>query len=110
MPAAGRAGLIASGIPRTTCENGRNFCNKLWNALRLVKGWQVADAAENEEIARKNALAVRWLREKFNAVLGEIEDDFKSFRLSEALLSLYGFIWDDFCSWYLEQRGAGRIP
>jgi len=52
-------------------------------------------------------LAVRWLREKFNAVLGEIEDDFKSFRLSEALLSLYGFIWDDFCSWYLEMIKPG---
>ncbi|GAB4490955.1 MAG: valine--tRNA ligase [Saprospiraceae bacterium] len=89
------------------CENGRNFCNKLWNALRLVKGWKISENAENEETARKNKLAVRWLREKFNAVLGEIEDDFKTFRLSEALLTLYGFIWDDFCSWYLEMIKPG---
>ena len=89
------------------CENGRNFCNKLWNALRLVKGWQLTDAAENEEIAAKNALAVRWLNEKFRNVLAEVESNFKQFRLSEALLTLYGFIWDDFCSWYLEMIKPG---
>lgn len=89
------------------CENGRNFCNKLWNALRLVKGWQITENPDNEATTKKNALAVRWLREKFNAVLGEIEDDFKTFRLSEALLTLYGFIWDDFCSWYLEMIKPG---
>lgn len=84
------------------CENGRNFCNKLWNALRLVKGWKVAETPENEDIARKNKLAVRWLREKFKAALADVESNFQQFRLSEALLTLYGFIWDDFCSWYLE--------
>ena len=89
------------------CENGRNFCNKLWNALRLVKGWQVSESPESEDIARKNALAVRWLREKFNHVLTEVDAGFRSFRLSEALLSLYGFIWDDFCSWYLEMIKPG---
>jgi len=89
------------------CENGRNFCNKLWNALRLVKGWQITETAENEEVTRKNALAVRWLREKFQQVLAEVERDFEQFRLSEALLSLYGFVWDDFCSWYLEMIKPG---
>lgn len=89
------------------CENGRNFCNKLWNALRLVKGWPVAEHAESEEITRKNALAVRWLREKFNTVLAKVESDFQVFRLSDALLSLYSFIWDDFCSWYLEMIKPG---
>lgn len=89
------------------CENGRNFCNKLWNALRLVKGWQQSETAESEEIARKNALAARWLREKFNQVLTEVEEDFRTFRLSEGLLTLYGFIWDDFCSWYLEMIKPG---
>jgi valyl-tRNA synthetase len=89
------------------CENGRNFCNKLWNALRLVKGWKISKNAENEEIARKNALATRWLREKFNAVLADVESNFQQFRLSEALLGLYGFIWDDFCSWYLEMIKPG---
>ena len=89
------------------CENGRNFCNKLWNALRLVKGWQVTDAAESDDVTRKNALAVRWLREKFQQVLVDVERDFEQFRLSEALHSLYGFIWDDFCSWYLEMIKPG---
>ncbi len=89
------------------CENGRNFCNKLWNALRLVKGWQVAESAENEAEARKNALAVRWMREKFSQVLTDVEAHFAAFRLSEALLALYGFIWDDFCSWYLEMIKPG---
>lgn len=89
------------------CENGRNFCNKLWNALRLLKGWQQIDSAETEADARRNALAVRWMREKFNTVIAEVESDFKSFRISEALLGLYGFIWDDFCSWYLEMIKPG---
>ena len=89
------------------CENGRNFCNKLWNALRLVKGWQIAEAAESDEVTRKNALAVRWLREKFQQVLAEVNNHFQHFRLSEALLTLYGFIWDDFCSWYLEMIKPG---
>lgn len=84
------------------CENGRNFCNKLWNALRLIKGWQVTETPAQEDIARKNALAVRWLEQKFHQVLAQIEPDFEQFRLSEALLSLYSFIWDDFCAWYLE--------
>ncbi len=86
------------------CENGRNFCNKLWNALRLVKGWQVVPSGPD---GAKNALAVRWLREKFRHTLAEIESNFQQFRLSEALLTLYGFIWDDFCSWYLEMIKPG---
>jgi valyl-tRNA synthetase len=89
------------------CENGRNFCNKLWNALRLVKGWNTTDSPENEEIARKNALAVRWLNEKLQQVLVQVEADFTQYRLSEALLGLYSFVWDDFCSWYLEMIKPG---
>ncbi|MBK8966135.1 MAG: valine--tRNA ligase [Lewinellaceae bacterium] len=89
------------------CENGRNFCNKLWNALRLVKGWPVGEQAETEADARKNALAVHWMREKFNVVLEDIEANMRVFRLSDALLGLYGFIWDDFCSWYLEMIKPG---
>ncbi len=89
------------------CENGRNFCNKLWNALRLVKGWQVTESAENEDIIKKNALAVLWLNDKFQQVLLQAEADFEQFRLSEALLGLYTFIWDDFCAWYLEMIKPG---
>ncbi len=84
------------------CENGRNFCNKLWNALRLVRGWEITETPENEEITRKNRLAAQWFREKFQTVLANLDSDFQQFRLSEALLGLYTFIWDDFCSWYLE--------
>ncbi len=84
------------------CENGRNFCNKIWNALRLVKGWKVAETSEEEADLLRNRLAVRWMRAKFSQVLQSLEEDFASFRLSEALLALYSFIWDDFCSWYLE--------
>ncbi|TNE55315.1 MAG: valine--tRNA ligase, partial [Bacteroidetes bacterium] len=89
------------------CENGRNFCNKLWNALRLVKGWQVSDTAETEAEARKNALAVQWMQDKFKQVLQEVESNLNAFRLSDALLALYGLIWDDFCSWYLEMVKPG---
>jgi len=88
-------------------ENGRNFSNKLWNALRLVKGWERSEAAENEDIARKNALAIRWMREKLKQTLGELDANFQSFRLSEALLAVYGLIWDDFCAWYLEMVKPG---
>jgi valyl-tRNA synthetase len=89
------------------CENGRNFCNKLWNALRLIKGWNVTETPENEEVERKNALAVDWLGQKFHQVLAQMNADFEQFRLSEALLGLYTFIWDDYCSWYLEMIKPG---
>lgn len=84
------------------CENGRNFCNKLWNALRLVKGWTVTEAPVDASVRRKNELATAWITQKFDLLLPELEANFRNFRLSEALLSLYGFIWDDFCAWYLE--------
>ncbi len=89
------------------CENGRNFSNKMWNALRLVKGWPVAERIESDEIRAKNALAVKWMEERIEEVLGEIESDFEQFRLSEAVMSLYKLIWDDFCSWFLEMIKPG---
>jgi Valyl-tRNA synthetase len=85
------------------CENGRNFCNKLWNALRLVKGWKLTDGAAPES----SKLAVRWIQQRFSQVLAQADADFAQFRLSEALLGLYTFIWDDFCSWYLEMIKPG---
>jgi valyl-tRNA synthetase len=81
------------------CEQGRNFCNKLWNASRLIKGWKVDETLPTPA---KNELARRWMTHKKRQVLVEIEENFKQFRLSEALMTLYKFIWDDFCSWYLE--------
>ena len=89
------------------CENGRNFSNKLWNALRLVKGWDITETAENQGTIEKNRLAVQWINNKYQSVLTDIESDFRQYRLSEALLSLYTFIWDDFCSWYLEMIKPG---
>ena len=81
------------------CETGRNFCNKVWNAFRLVKGWEVsADAATPGE----SALAVEWFGKKLEAVALEVTDLMKKFRLSEALMAIYRLFWDEFSSWYLE--------
>lgn len=79
------------------CEQGRNFSNKLWNALRLVKGWEIYEG-ENKD----NKVAIEWLQCKINKTILEIDFSYKQFRLSEALMTLYKLIWDDFCSWYLE--------
>jgi valyl-tRNA synthetase len=80
------------------CEQGRNFANKIWNAFRLVKGWEVAppNPQANEQIA------IQWFKNKFNQAFAEIEDNYEKFRLSEALGGIYKLVWDDFCSWYLE--------
>ena len=79
-------------------ETGRNFCNKIWNALRLVKSFQL----EDKPSSKVDELAFKWFKEKFNEVLQLIDKEMAQFRLSEALTSLYSFIWGDFCSWYLE--------
>lgn len=84
------------------CEQGRNFCNKMWNALRLIKGWEVTDELTNEDTAEINQLAVNWLDQKLSQTLTQLNADFQSYRLSDALMTLYKFVWDDFCSWYLE--------
>ena len=81
------------------CEQGRNFSNKIWNALRLIKGWQIDDSIAQTE---DNRLAIEWFRNKMNSVLEDVEKDFESYRLSEALMTTYKLIWDDFCSWFLE--------
>ena len=80
------------------CEQGRNFSNKLWNALRLVLGWQIGEEQQSAE----NAVAVQWMEQRMAQVLEEIERDFEQYRLSEALMTTYKLAWDDFCSWYLE--------
>ncbi len=80
------------------CEQGRNFCNKIWNAFRLVKGWETADIAQPEYAEQ----ATKWFNEKLNETLVEVKDLFSKFRLSEALMSVYRLFWDEFSSWYLE--------
>jgi len=79
------------------CEQGRNFANKIWNAFKLVKGWEA-----DESIAPQNAVAIEWFESRFNQALAEIERNFTQFRLSEALMDTYKLVWDDFCAWYLE--------
>jgi len=80
------------------CEQGRNFTNKLWNALKLVKGWQIVQKTPTET----EKLAMDWIDQKFNLVLEEINQGFGNYRLSDVLMQIYNFIWDDYCSWYLE--------
>ncbi|MBT8233236.1 MAG: valine--tRNA ligase, partial [Saprospiraceae bacterium] len=80
-------------------ENGRNFSNKLWNALRLIKGW---DVDSNLEIPKGNALAYNWITNEFDKLLISLDKAYKTYRISEGLMSLYSFIWNDFFSWYLE--------
>ncbi|MBO4935202.1 MAG: valine--tRNA ligase [Alistipes sp.] len=81
------------------CEQGRNFGNKIWNAYRLINGWQV-DASLAQSDCSKQAVA--WFTNRFNAALAEIEDNFNNYRISEALMVAYKLFWDDFSGWYLE--------
>jgi len=80
------------------CEQGRNFANKIWNAFRLVKGWEVID----QEATASQKMSAKWFESRFNQALVEIEEHFANYRLSDALMATYKLIWDDFCAWYLE--------
>ena len=81
------------------CEQGRNFANKVWNAMRLVKGWTVSDE-DNQPF--DNGVSIEWMEQRMACQLEEIERCFSDYRLSEALMATYKLVWDDFCSWYLE--------
>jgi len=83
----------------TLVEQGRNFCNKIWNALRLVKSWQVEQSLQQPHYC---AVSVEWFRAVLSKSLMDLEDRLARYRLSEALMSAYKLVWDDFCSWYLE--------
>ena len=100
-----RMGLLLSApagndilFDHALCEQGRNFNNKIWNAFRLVKGWQAADVPQ-PEAAR---LAVAWFGAQLDKTLAEVDDLFAKYRLSEALMQLYRLFWDEFSAWYLE--------
>jgi valyl-tRNA synthetase len=80
-------------------EQGRNFSNKIWNALRLVKGWDVDPHLEQPDT---NKISIEWFHSVLNKTLADIEDAFDKYRLSEILMAIYKLVWDDFCSWYLE--------
>ena len=81
------------------CEQGRNFANKVWNAFRLVQGWQVDGSLKQPA---ESAAAVAWFKERFLEQLQLLNDHYAKYRMSDALMSTYKLIWDDFCAWYLE--------
>ena len=81
------------------CAQGRNFSNKIWNAFRLIKGWEVSETIEQPQSAK---IAIDWYQAKFQQTLVDLEKSFDQYRISEALMSIYKLIWDDFSSWFLE--------
>ena len=81
------------------CEQGRNFANKLWNAHRLISSWKIDDSFEESSSSKE---LTNWFKQKINQSINNIDESFKSYRISEALMIIYKLIWDDFCSWYLE--------
>jgi valyl-tRNA synthetase len=83
----------------TLCEQGRNFNNKIWNAFRLIKGWETSESLPQPDSAR---IAIDWFGSKLSATITELDDLFSKYRLSEALMLLYKLFWDEFSSWYLE--------
>jgi valyl-tRNA synthetase len=80
-------------------EQGRNFANKIWNAFRLVKGWEIDETLQQPQECKT---AIKWFESRFNQSLVELNDHFSKFRMSDALHAVYKLIWDDFCAWYLE--------
>ncbi len=100
-----RVGLLLSSaagndllFDEALCKQGKNFANKIWNAFRLVKGWEIAELPQPDYSLK----GIEWYTARFNQVLVEIEDHFSKYRISEALMSIYKLVWDDFCSWLLE--------
>ncbi|MEN8799398.1 MAG: valine--tRNA ligase [Flavobacteriaceae bacterium] len=100
-----RVGLMLSSaagndllFDEALCQQGKNFANKVWNAFRLIQGWEIQDIPQTE--AAK--LGLEWYRAKLAKTLSEINDHFDKYRISDALMSVYKLVWDDFCSWLLE--------
>jgi valyl-tRNA synthetase len=105
-----RVGLLLSAsagndimFDEELCNNGKAFANKIWNAFRLIKGWEVADIPQPES----SKVAIEWYESKLQQTLFEIEDHFEKYRLSDALMAIYKLVWDDFCSWFLEMIKPG---
>ena len=105
-----RVGLLLSAsagndimFDEELCNNGKAFANKIWNAFRLIKGWEVADIPQPES----SKVAIEWYESKLQQTLVEIEDHFEKYRLSDALMAIYKLVWDDFCSWFLEMIKPG---
>lgn len=105
-----RVGLLLSSsagndilFDEELCSQGKAFTNKIWNAFRLIKGWEIADI-DQPDYALK---AINWYEAKLNKTLAEIEDHFEKYRISDALMAIYKLVWDDFCSWFLEMIKPG---
>ena len=101
-----RVGLLLSApagndllFDESLCQQGKNFSNKIWNSYRLVKSWNVSNSVEQNEASNT---AVEWFENKFSSKLIEIDDHFKKYRISDALMTIYKLVWDDYCSWFLE--------
>jgi valyl-tRNA synthetase len=101
-----RVGLLLSAsagndimFDEELCNQGKAFSNKIWNAFKLIKGWEVSDAIPQPESSK---VAIEWYENKLQRTLVEIEENFDKYRISEALMSIYKLVWDDFCSWFLE--------
>jgi valyl-tRNA synthetase len=101
-----RVGLLLSNsagndllFDESLCQQGKAFANKLWNAFRLIQGWEVSNEIEQPEHSK---LALEWFEAKFQSVLLEMEDHYSKYRISDALMLTYKLVWDDFCSWLLE--------
>ena len=105
-----RCGLLLSAsagndilFDEELCNQGKAFANKIWNAFRLIKGWEVADIEQPES----SKVAIEWYEAKLQKTLAEIEDNFDKYRISDALMAIYKLVWDDFCSWFLEMIKPG---
>jgi valyl-tRNA synthetase len=102
-----RVGMLLSSpagndllFDESLCEQGRNFSNKIWNAFRLVKGWE--ENTSDIEQRSAAAVAIHWMNAQLNATIEKLNDDYEKFRINEALMTTYKLVWDDFCAWYLE--------
>jgi len=110
-----RVGLLLSAsagndimFDEELCNQGKAFTNKIWNAFRLIKGWEVSDTIEQPESSK---VAIEWYEAKLQQTLAEIEDNFEKYRISDALMATYKLVWDDFCSWFLEMiKPAYQAP
>ncbi|WDO11413.1 valine--tRNA ligase [Flavobacterium sp. WW92] len=110
-----RVGLLLSAsagndimFDEELCSQGKAFTNKIWNAFRLIKGWEVSDTIPQPESSK---VAIEWFEAKLQQTLAEIEDHFEKYRISDALMAIYKLVWDDFCSWFLEMiKPAYKAP
>jgi valyl-tRNA synthetase len=101
-----RVGLLLSAsagndimFDEELCNQGKAFSNKIWNAFKLIKGWEVSNTIPQPESSK---VAIEWYEAKLQQTLLEIEDNFEKYRISDALMGIYKLVWDDFCSWFLE--------